>query len=128
MPMTDLASSSTVDLGPSRTKKIIIIGSGVALVGVVAAIALKLIFTQPGSAACDRLEELPDGDRVVRRLENYVESHVVEANLVGTERHKVSGCRAALSALDQTMTHGQFTRMTDCIANAKTSADASRCI
>ena len=126
--MTDLASSSAVDLGPSRAKKIIVIGGGVALVGVVAAIALKLIFTQPGAAACDNLEQLPDGDQVVRKLENYVASHVVEQRLVGTERHEVSGCRAAIHALDQTMGHGPFTRMTDCIAKAKTAAAASRCI
>ena len=127
MPMPDPASSA-VDLGPSRAKKFVFIGLGLALVGVVAFIALKLVFTVPGSAACDRLEELPDGDRVVRRLENYVESNVVEQNLVGAERHKVSGCPAALRALNQVMTHGQFTRMTDCIAKAKTANDASRCI
>ena len=128
MPMPDLASSSTVDLGPSRTKKIIFIGGGVALVGVVAAIALKLMFTQPGAAACDHLEAMPDGAQVVRRLENYVASHVVEQHLVGTERHEVSGCRAAIHALDQTMGHGPFTRMTSCIEKAKTAAEASRCI
>lgn len=126
--MPDAAASSAVDLGPSRAKKIIFIGGGVALVGVVAVIALKLIFTQPGAAACDNLEQLPDGDRVVRQLENYVASHVVEEHLVGTERHEVSGCRAAIQALDATMGHGPFTRMTDCLAKAKTADAASRCI
>ncbi|HUS32042.1 MAG TPA: hypothetical protein VMZ53_26255 [Kofleriaceae bacterium] len=128
--MPDLASSSSsvVDLGPPRWKKIVVIGGGITAVAVVAAVALKLIFTVPGGAACDHLDELPGGDQVVQRLENYVESHVVEAGLVREQRHEVSGCRAALSALDQTMTHGRFTRMTECIEKAKTAADASRCI
>jgi hypothetical protein len=126
--MPDLAASSSVDLGPSRAKKIIFIGGGVALVAVVAGIALKLIFTQPGSAACDRLDELPNGDQVVRRLENHVASHVVRQNLVDSERYEVSGCRAAMHALNETMMYSQFKKMTDCIEKAKTAADASRCI
>lgn len=127
-PVSGSAPSSFVDLGPSRTKRFVFIGIGVAALGVVAVIVLKLLLTVPGAAACEHLATLEDGDRVVQQLERYVESHVVELHLVSKEHLQVSSCHEAIAALDQVLGHRTFTRITDCLAQAKTAATASRCL
>jgi hypothetical protein len=99
-----------------------------AVVGITAFIVIGLATAQPGAKACDRLDEL-QAERAVDRLESFVQSRVVRMNIVdGTERVEVSGCRAAMSELSSAMSHKQFTKLVDCIANAKTANGAARCI
>jgi hypothetical protein len=105
-----------------------------ALVGGAGVIVFKLVTDKPGAAACDNLAKLPDGDQAIAKLERYVESRVVEMRLTKTERAQVSGsspaerCESAIETLDKAMTHGQFMRLVDCIAEAKTARSAARCI
>lgn len=54
--------------------------------------------------------------------------------LTKAERARVMGdsakerCESALDMLDDTLPHGQFMRLIECIAEAKTARSAARCI
>jgi hypothetical protein len=137
--MTDLASLSSVDVGASRTKKIIFGAVLVVVLGALGVVAVKLITDEPGAKACEHLAELretdPLADQVIDRLVHYVESRVVQVRVVrGTEHVAVGGstpderCHAAIGKLDKAMGHGPFTRLVDCIAGAKTARSAAMCL
>ncbi len=113
---------------PRRMFGILAAVVGVAALATIAAVVFFLITKSPGAAACDRLDEL-GAQRTVSRLERYVSSRVVSLKLVeGTERVEVSGCPAAMSTLSSAMSHKQFTKLTECIANATSESAASRCL
>ena len=131
-------SVSNVDLRVSRTKRYIFAGVLVAALGVGGFVIFKLATAEPGASACDHLAELakrdPLADKVIDKLERYVESNVARGNLVkGQTAVEVSGttpderCRSAIDYLDKTMGHGPFTRMVDCIATARTARAAAQC-
>lgn len=99
-----------------------------AVVGVTAVIVIGLATNQPGGAACERIDDL-HADRATHRLESLVYSRVRKLNVVeGSEPVEVAGCEAAMSELSGAMSHKQFSKLVDCIANAKTADGAARCI
>ena len=115
----------------SRRRRLFGILAAVVGFGALVAIGTVVFFLlakSPGAAACDRLDEL-GAQRTISRLERYVSSRVVSFELVdGTERVEVRGCPAAMSTLSSALSHKQFTKLTECLANAKTEAAASRCL
>ena len=97
----------------------------VAAAGIV---VFVLVTSSPGEAACDHLDDI-HAERTVKRLERFVSARVMRMKAVsGYERVEVSGCPAAMSALDDAMSFKNFAKLTACLEQAPTDAAAARCL
>lgn len=127
--MESALESSLSLSSPARRwwRRVLAVAAGAAVLGL-AVIVVRIALSSPGDAACDRLDEL-GGERTVAKLERYVSNRVVRLRATsGYEPVSVRGCRQAMSALSDAMSHKQFARIADCIAAAPSDAIAARCL
>ena len=90
-------------------------------------VVFTLVTNSPGGAACDHLDDL-GAEKTVKQLERYVSRSVVRMKLTdGYEKVEVTGCSQSMSTLSKTMSHKQFTKLTDCIVAAQTERAAAAC-